>query len=176
MSDIFISYSSADRDQIRMLAAFLESKGYTVWWDHNLVGGETFRRRILEELTKARAAIAVWTENSIHSEWVLAEASQSRKDGKLIALRASSLQAEQIPLPFGEVHTERLEDGPKILAAVVAQLAKPAVQPSALWRASKVLRYEVLTWVGIVGGAITLFANLQGVLNLADWAHWIVTH
>ena len=65
MSDIFISYSSIDRDQIKMLAAFLESEGYRVWWDHNLVGGDSFRRRILEELTKARAAIVVWTENSI---------------------------------------------------------------------------------------------------------------
>src|SRR5262249_45975462 len=169
MSDIFISYSSTDRDQVRMLAAFLESEGYTVWWDHNLVGGDSFRRRILEELTKARAAIVVWTENSIHSEWVLAEASQARKDRKLIAVRASSLPAEQIPLPFGEVHTERLEDRPKILTAVVAQLSKPQIRPSALWLASKTLRYQALTWIGIIGGAITLFSNLQGVLNLADW-------
>src|SRR5262249_22648257 len=80
--------------------------------------------RILEELTNARAAIVGWTEKSLHSEWVLAEASQARKDGKLIAVRAPSLPADQIPLPFGEVHTERLEDRPKILAAVVAQLAR----------------------------------------------------
>ena len=33
-----------------------------------------------------------------------------------------------------------------------------------------------MTWIGIVGGAITVFANLQGVLNLADWAHWLATH
>src|SRR5262245_44437497 len=107
-----------------MLAAFLESEGYKVWWDHNLVGGDSFRRRILEELTNARAAIVGWTEKSLHSDWVLAEASQARKDGKLIAVRAPSLPADQIPLPFGEVHTERLEDRPKILAAVVAQLAR----------------------------------------------------
>src|SRR5262245_31224247 len=119
MADIFISYSSADREQVKMLALFLESEGYTVWWDHNLVGGDSFRRRILEELTKARAAIVVWTENSIHSEWVLAEASQARKDGKLIAVRAKSLPPEQIPLPFGEIHTEQLEDRPRMLAAVV---------------------------------------------------------
>jgi hypothetical protein len=31
----------------------------------------------------------------------------------------------------------------------------------------------VLTWTGIVGGAITLFTNLQGILNLADWARWL---
>src|SRR5262245_12710653 len=134
MSDIFISYSSTDRDQVRMLAAFLESEGYTVWWDYNLVGGDSFRRRILEELTKARAAVVVWTENSIHSEWVLAEASQAMTDGKLIAVRVPSLLADQIPLPFCEVHTEGLDDRPKILAAVVEQLTRPAVQPPRLVR------------------------------------------
>jgi hypothetical protein len=55
-------------------------------------------------------------------------------------------------------------------------LAKPQVKPSAFWVASRTLRYQVLTWVGIIGGAITLFANLQGILNLADWARWLVTN
>ena len=59
---------------------------------------------------------------------------------------------------------------------MVAVLAKPQVQPSVLWVATRTLRYQVLTWLGIVGGAITLFANLQGVLNLADWARWLAAN
>jgi hypothetical protein len=35
MADIFISYSKNDHDQARMLAAFLEAEGYSVWWDTN---------------------------------------------------------------------------------------------------------------------------------------------
>src|SRR5262249_13581966 len=34
--------------------------------------------------------------------------------------------------------------------------------------------YEILTWVGIVGGALTLFGNLDAVLKLADWARLLV--
>jgi hypothetical protein len=34
----------------------------------------------------------------------------------------------------------------------------------------------LIAWVGIVGSAITLFSNLQGVLDMADWARWIVAH
>jgi len=41
---------------------------------------------------------------------------------------------------------------------------------------TKGFRYELLTWVGIVGGALTLFGNLDAVLKLADWARVLVQH
>jgi hypothetical protein len=62
------------------------------------------------------------------------------------------------------------------LGATSAQLAKPAVEPTAWGLLTKGLRYEVLTWVGIVGGALTLFTNLGAVLKLADWARILVQH
>jgi hypothetical protein len=34
----------------------------------------------------------------------------------------------------------------------------------------------LLTWTGIIGGAVTIFSSLRGLVNLADWAHWIVSH
>src|SRR5262249_42762575 len=61
-----------------------------------------------------------------------------------------------------------------IRAAVVAQLAKPAVQPTRWALLTKGFKYEILTWVGIVGGALTLFGNLDAVLKLADWARLLV--
>ncbi|MEM9027523.1 MAG: hypothetical protein AAGC70_04060 [Pseudomonadota bacterium] len=33
---------------------------------------------------------------------------------------------------------------------------------------------EIFTWLGILGGAITTFSNLQAVLSLADWARALV--
>jgi len=68
------------------------------------------------------------------------------------------------------MHTENLEASQLIGAAVVAQLAKPAVEPSALALLTKGFKYELLTWFGIIGGALTLFTNLNAVLKLADWA------
>lgn len=35
--------------------------------------------------------------------------------------------------------------------------------------ASANVRYALLTWFGIVGGAITLFTNLSAVIDLVDW-------
>ena len=36
MSDIFISYDSADKERVRALAGLLESQGWNVWWDQGL--------------------------------------------------------------------------------------------------------------------------------------------
>src|SRR5262245_48103313 len=175
MADIFISYSKPDRDKVKMLAAYLESEGWTVWWDTNLTSGEAYRDEIMEQLSAARAVIVVWTPTSIKSDFVRAEAGQAKAQGKLIPVK-DDVNYGDIPLPFGEMHTEDLAKRPLVRAAVVAQLARPQVQPGGLWLATRTLRYQALTWVGIIGGAITLFSNLQGVLDLADWAHWLVEH
>lgn len=71
MADIFISYSKDDQAYARLLAAFLEAEGYDVWWDTSLLSGDKFRKVIMEELAKARAAIVIWTENSVKSDWVM---------------------------------------------------------------------------------------------------------
>jgi hypothetical protein len=42
--------------------------------------------------------------------------------------------------------------------------------------ASRVLRFQLFTWVGIVGGVITIFTHLKEVLHLAEWAKWLVTN
>ena len=124
----------------------------------------------MKQLAAARAVITIWTPNSIRSDWVRAEAGTAKNEGKLIPVKTPDVAYADIPLPFGEMHTENLESNQLIRAAVVAQLAKPAVEPSAAALLTKGLKYELLTWVGIVGGALTLFTNITAVLKLADWA------
>src|SRR5262245_28496138 len=128
----------------------------------------------MKQLAAARAVITIWSPNSIRSDWVRAEAGRAKADGKLIAVKTPDVAYADIPLPFGEMHTENLEASQLIRAAVVAQLAKPTVQPSALALLAKGFRYELLTWIGIVGGALTLFTNASAVLRLADWARLLV--
>lgn len=169
MADIFISYSQQNREQARLLAAFLEAEGYSVWWDTSLLGGDNFRKVIMTELGRARAVIAIWTEQSIHSDWVASEAGRAHADRKLIPVKQRSLTYRDIPPPFDNMHIENVDDRDKILAAVVAQLAKPEVQASRLQRASKIARHQFLSWFGIAGAALTLVTNMQSVMMLARW-------
>jgi hypothetical protein len=130
----------------------------------------------MKQLVAARAVITIWTPNSIQSDWVRAEAGRAKADGKLIPVKASELTYADIPLPFGEMHTENVTSTELIRAAIVAQLSKPALPQAPFWQITRMFEYQALTWVGIVGTAITVFANLQGVLNLADWASELVNH
>ena len=34
----------------------------------------------------------------------------------------------------------------------------------------------VVSWLGIVGGVLTVFGHLQGVLSLSEWGRWIASH
>jgi hypothetical protein len=94
---------------------------------------------------------------------VRAEAGRAKAEGKLIPVKTADVDYADIPLPFGEMHTENLGSSELIRAAVVAQLAKPAVEPTAIALLTKGLKYELLTWWGIIGGALTLFAAISSV-------------
>jgi hypothetical protein len=176
MADIFISYSKADHALALKLSAFLEAEGWSVWWDKSLGAADLYRDKIMKQLAAARAVITIWTPNSIKSDWVRAEAGAAKAQGKLIPVKTPDVAYADIPLPFGEMHTESVGSTELIRAAVVAQLAKPAVEPRPWALLARGFKYELLTWVGIVGGALTLFTNLGAVLKLADWATVLVRH
>src|SRR5262245_41959436 len=175
MADVFISYAKADRPLAFKLAAMLEAEGWTTWWDTTLIPGDDFRNEIMTQLGRATAVIAIWTDTSIKSDWVRSEAGRAQADRKLIPVKLAHLDYKALPPPFDVLHTENVGEEDKIKAAVVAQLAKPAVEPSPWALLTKGFRYEVLTWVGIIGGALTLFTNLGAVLKLADWARVFVS-
>ncbi len=172
MADIFISYSQTDADTARLIAALLSAQGYSVWYDTQLISGDKYREVIMRELDAARAVIVLWTANSVRSQFVEAEAARANADRKLIPLKDRFLPAEQIPLPFGNLHTTNFDNHEAVLSAVVAQLARPVAPPVVL----KKLRYEVLTWFGIVGGALTIVNHWTNFITLADWMHWVVSH
>jgi adenylate cyclase len=50
VADIFVSYSKAEHDLTAKLSAFLEAKGWTVWWDKSLKPDDSFRDEIMKEL------------------------------------------------------------------------------------------------------------------------------
>lgn len=97
MSDIFISYSSKDRPWVETFAKVLESHGWSVWWDRQIPTGGSFNAVIRQELRAARCAIVVWSEQSVNSEWVQAEADEARKQEKYLPIR---IDESEIPLGF----------------------------------------------------------------------------
>src|SRR5499426_4362157 len=88
MADIFVSYAKADRSLASKLVAMLEAEGWSVWWDTSLGAADLYRDEIMKQLVSARAVITIWSENSVKSDWVRAEAGAAKKDGKLIPVKS----------------------------------------------------------------------------------------
>src|SRR4029077_4540985 len=84
MADVFISYANEDRDTARKLAAALEARGWSVWWDRKIQAGQSFDQVIERELESSRCVVVLWSKESISSEWVKNEAALAAERGVLV--------------------------------------------------------------------------------------------
>jgi hypothetical protein len=108
MTDIFISYAREDREQAQKLAAVLEDRGWTVWWDRNIPIGKPFDTVIADALAAAKCVIVLWSKDSVASHWVTTEAAEGRERGALVPLRLD--RKATIPLEFKRLQTADLTD------------------------------------------------------------------
>jgi hypothetical protein len=97
MHDIFVSYSSKDRERARPLVSALEQQGFSIWWDPNLKAGEVFDSVIEDALKNARCCLTLWSLHSVFSDWVRAEATKAKERGILLPVL---LDEVPIPAPF----------------------------------------------------------------------------
>src|SRR4030095_13926329 len=105
MSDIFISYSSEDRDRILPLVNALEKTGWSVFWDRTIPAGKTWRQVIGSEIEGCRSVVVVWNKNSVTSEWVLEEAEKGKSRQILIPVLLDNVQP---PFGFGSIQAANL--------------------------------------------------------------------
>lgn len=107
MSDIFISYSSKDRPWVERFAKTLETHGWSVWWDRNIPTGGPFNTVIRQKLAAAKCAIIVWSEQSVESEWVQAEAAEAKKQEKYLPIK---INESEIPIGYTQRTFQSLVD------------------------------------------------------------------
>ena len=105
MSDIFLSYSQKDEERVRPIVRQLESLGWSVFWDRNMPPGKSFYDHIEEQLEAARCVVVVWSEHSVVSDWVLAEAEEGKSRKILVPLRIDEIKPR---LGFRHLHAADL--------------------------------------------------------------------
>src|SRR5262245_52702805 len=131
MADVFISYSKEAPQPTRDLARDLEVRGFTVWWDTELLAGDEFHKRIAEEIAAARVAVVVWSPASIKSSWVQAEATLASGQNKLLTVCTPDIDVKEVPLPFNLLHTEKIAERDRIVAAFAARGVLPREEAGA---------------------------------------------
>jgi len=105
MTDVFLSYSRADRPVAEAIARELQGLGIDVWWDHDLLGGDDYRHRISEILNRVRIAIVIWSRRSVESQWVISEAAAAREKKVLVPV---TTDGHELPIDFRALHTTDL--------------------------------------------------------------------
>ncbi len=131
MADIFISYSSKDRQKVTILARELARTGWTVWWDPVIPPGQVYDVVIEEQVKAARCIVVCWSESSTQSSWVRAEAGDALNRGILVPVL---IEPVDIPLVFRQVNAANLvewsgapddERYNSLLASLAARLGDP---------------------------------------------------
>jgi TIR domain len=102
MSDIFISYKREEQATARKLADALEKEGFSVWWDPKLRAGDDFDKVIEAVLNESRCVIVLWSELSVQSDYVRAEASEALEKKKLVPV---AIENVNLPFRFKRLHT-----------------------------------------------------------------------
>ncbi len=168
MSDLFVSYASADRERVAILVQRLERLGFSVWWDRDIAHGQNFHRVIEQALDQAKCAVVVWSEKSVNSEWVVNEASSAHRRYAMVPVLIDAIEP---PLAFRHLQTADLrEENPNkereyeklqrsVLQIVASSkstptISQPASKPRTLWQ----------TPLGWIVGAGILFLGVAALL------------
>ncbi|HEX9928366.1 MAG TPA: toll/interleukin-1 receptor domain-containing protein [Pyrinomonadaceae bacterium] len=165
MSDIFISYSSLDRDRIRPIIQAFENHGWSVWWDQKITHGNAFDEIIENELKITKCVVVFWSKNSVLASWVRAEAHKGMERGVLVPVVIDEVE---IPLRFNIIQSAKLlnlKDSSSIseLERLIESINELFVETE---KASKTVEKNKLTakvpdpfarplWVGALMGLLT---------------------
>jgi len=107
MTDVFISYASEDRERAARLAAALEARGWSIWWDRKIITGQAYDQTIEHALAGASCVVVLWSRHSLASEWVKNEASAGADRGVLLPAVIEPVSA---PLEFRRRQSADLSD------------------------------------------------------------------
>jgi hypothetical protein len=81
-----------------------------------------------QRIETVKAVVVLWTENSVRSKWVIAEANLAGQQNKLICLRDPKLEPKRIPMPFAaNDHIVQFGKIPELLEALALKGAKPRI-------------------------------------------------
>lgn len=161
MGKVFISYAREDRDAARKLASLLEQQGFEVWWDWNLVGGADFRNEIHKHLDECQKAIVLWSRASTKSAFVIDEANEAKRHGKLIPV---SIGGSAPPFGFGDLHTLDFPNDKDDAALLVAALRNEAPPPAR--RASRFSATTLQIGAGVLAAALLAAVAIVGTSHL----------
>ena len=103
--DIFLSYNREDAERAKQFAEGFAAQGLDVWWDVALRSGEAYDEVTEAALRNARAVVVLWSQKSVVSRWVRAEATLAERKKTLMP---AMIEPCERPIMFELVQTADL--------------------------------------------------------------------
>ena len=133
---LFISYTRVDEALVRELSDDLKRLGRTVWMDHQIHGGESWWREILNEIQSAVIFVFALSNHSWRSEPCRRELEYAEKLGiPVLPVQVGPLDSMFIPLAEKQIidYRGRSADAVVRLVGALGELtARPIVLPNPL--------------------------------------------
>src|ERR1041385_2059839 len=139
MPDIFISYSSKDREQAQLLTELLASAGLSVWIDQAGIGAATsWSEEIVNALDACKAFIVMLSPSSIEAKDVIREVSLAFEKNKKIL----PLDLEPVSLPASmQYHLAGLQRTSMTnIDAIIRALGKLGLEATSAPQAPKIVK------------------------------------
>ena len=109
-TDVFISYRRTDRPIAAALAARLTELNLNVWFDQELRIGDKWHWEISNRIARSKTVVALWSEETLKSPWVLAEIEQAFQQDTLVS---ALIGQYLIPVPYNILPAVDLIGWPK---------------------------------------------------------------
>lgn len=134
---LFISYARPDRSRAESLTLRLRQAGITVWLDSDLVGGQTWWDRILDQLRSCDAVVVAVSKASINSQACRSEREYAVKLGKpILPLTLEPMSYELLPQDIARLqvidYSQPSEAAAFGLIGAILALPKPDALPEPL--------------------------------------------
>jgi serine/threonine kinase PknH len=134
---LFISYARPDRSRAESLTLRLRQAGITVWLDSDLVGGQTWWDRILDQLRSCDAVVVAVSKASINSQACRSEREYAVKLGKpILPLTLEPMSYELLPQDIARLqvidYSQPSEEAAFGLIGAILGLPKPDALPEPL--------------------------------------------
>ncbi len=91
MWDLFVSYAREDTARVMALTSALGRQGWSLFTDHAIPTGQTWREYLGTQLESSRCILVAWSKTSVKSRWVQEEADEGFHRGVLIPVLLESV-------------------------------------------------------------------------------------
>lgn len=105
LADVFLSYKREDRVRAIQVADALRAEGFSVFFDPEILVGDSWDQVIERELEAAVVVVVLWSKQSRHSEWVRNEAREGKRRN---CLCPAIIEECTVPIEFNAIQAANL--------------------------------------------------------------------